>query len=133
MELEVVANDEQSDPSVVTLNTHVMEKLGLFRGDTIMLKNEENSLCYVAIVLCSNSSDLSEGEYIELNTIVRNNLMAEIGDKIMVSVEELKYGERLVVAPYLDTVGNLSNSEIEGEIKSYFLEAYRPVIKGWLT
>lgn len=122
--VEEAIND---DNSVVSLHPTTMEKLQLFRGDTVLLKGKKRKDT-VCIVLHDDTCD--EGK-IRLNKVVRNNLKVRLGDIVSVhQCPDVKYGKRIHVLPIDDTIEGLTGNLFETFLKPYFLEAYRPVRKG---
>lgn len=106
-----------------------MEKLQLFRGDTVLLKGKKRKDT-VCIVL---TDDTVEESKIRMNKVVRSNLRVRLGDLVSVhQCSEVKYGKRVHVLPIDDTIEGLSGNLFDLYLKPYFLEAYRPVRKGIL-
>jgi len=122
--VEEATND---DNSVVALHPATMEKLQLFRGDTVLLKGKKRRDT-VCIVLHDETVEESK---IRLNKVVRSNLRVRLGDIISVhQCTDVKYGKRVHVLPIDDTIEGLSGNLFDLYLKPYFLEAYRPVRKG---
>lgn len=122
--VEEATND---DNSVVALHPATMEKLQLFRGDTVLLKGKKRRDT-VCIVLHDETVEESK---IRLNKVVRSNLRVRLGDIISVhQCTDVKYGKRIHVLPIDDTIEGLSGNLFDLYLKPYFLEAYRPVRKG---
>jgi transitional endoplasmic reticulum ATPase len=104
-----------------------MDELGLFRGDTVLLKGKKRKET-VCIVL---SDDTVTNEKIRMNRVVRNNLRVRLGDVVSVSeCPDVKYGKRIHVLPIDDSIEGLTGNWFEVFLKPYFLEAYRPIHKG---
>lgn len=109
-----------------------MEKLTLFRGDTILVKGKKRR----ETVLILLSADEQEDHKIKLNKVARNNLRVRLGDVVSVhACHDIKYGTRIHVLPLDDTIEGISFGEGSGSLfdvylKPYFFEAYRPVKKG---
>merc|ERR1712123_214227 len=121
--VEDAVND---DNSVVALSLAKMDKLQLFRGDTVLLKGKKRKES-VCIVL---SDDTVSDEKIRMNRVVRNNLRLRLGDVVAIqSCPDVKYGKRIHVLPIDDSVEGLTGNWFEVYLKPYFLEAYRPVHK----
>jgi transitional endoplasmic reticulum ATPase len=122
--VEEATND---DNSVVALHPATMEKLQLFRGDTVLLKGKKRKDT-VCIVL---TDDTVEESKIRMNKVVRSNLRVRLGDLVSVhQCSDVKYGKRIHVLPIDDTIEGLSGNLFDLYLKPYFLEAYRPVRKG---
>ena len=124
----VVDEAASDDNSLVTMNLQHMEKLGIFRGDTALIKGKRNhsTVCIVT----DDKAGLPEGR-IRISKGTRRNLRVHLGDVVTVSrCTDIKYGNRIHVLPIDDTVKGLTGDLFETFLKPYFLEAYRPVKKG---
>ncbi|KAK2721092.1 hypothetical protein QYM36_003386 [Artemia franciscana] len=115
------------DNSVIGLSQAKMDELNLFKGDTVLVKGKKRkeTICIL----------LSDGEVpnekIRMNRVIRNNLRVRLGNVISVQAcPDVKYGKRIHVLPIDDTVEGLTGSLFDVYLKPYFLEAYRPVMKG---
>ncbi|RWW88782.1 hypothetical protein BHE74_00002326 [Ensete ventricosum] len=101
----IVDEATNDDNSVVSMNPETMEKLQLFRGDTILLKKRKDTIC---IALADDTCDEPK---IRMNKVVRSNLRVRLGDVVSVhQCQDVKF----LISFYA----------------AYFLEAYRPVRKG---
>ncbi|KAK2075843.1 AAA ATPase cdc48 [Prototheca wickerhamii] len=123
----IVDDAVNDDNSVVTLHPKTMETLELFRGDTVMLKGKKrkDTICIVL------ADDTCEEAKIRLNKVVRKNLRVRLGDVVSVhQCPDVKYGRRVHVLPFEDTVDGISGNLFDAFLKPYFVEAYRPVRKG---
>ena len=112
-----------------------METLQLFRGDTIIVRYAEfhrfgvptDNLCSgkkrrdtVLIVL--SSDDVEEGK-IQMNKVARNNLRVKLGDVAVVhQCPDIKYGKRVHILPFDDSIEGLSGNIFDVYLKPYFLE-----------
>jgi len=94
-----------------------------------------------------SSDDVEEGR-IQVNKVARNNLRVKLGDVVNVhQCLDIKYGKRVHVLPFDDSIEGLSGNIFDVYLKPYFLEgrqpaevrksmvahpslAYRPVRKG---
>jgi len=122
---DVVENND--DNSIVTLSEAKLEELGLFRGDTVLLRGKKRKET-VCIVLGDESCP---NEKVRMNRSIRKNLRIRLGDVVSIqSCEDAKYGKRIHVLPIDDTVEGLTGSLFDVYLKPYFTEAYRPVHKG---
>uniref|UniRef100_A0A1I7Y8P5 CDC48_N domain-containing protein n=1 Tax=Steinernema glaseri TaxID=37863 RepID=A0A1I7Y8P5_9BILA len=123
----IVDQSENDDNSTVAMSQAKLDELGLFRGDTVILKGKRRreTLCIaLADDTCSN-------ECICMNRVVRNNLGVRLGDVVSVtSAPDIPYGSRIQVLPVDDTVEGLTGNLFEVYLKPYFLESYRPIRKG---
>ncbi|XP_016178647.2 cell division cycle protein 48 homolog [Arachis ipaensis] len=101
--------------------------LQLFRGDTILIKGKKrrDTVC-IALV-----DDTCEEPKIRMNKVVRSNLRVRLGDVVSVhQCPDVKYGKRVHILPIDDTIEGVTGNLFDAFLKSYFLEAYRPVRKG---
>ncbi|PNH06125.1 Cell division control protein 48 A [Tetrabaena socialis] len=122
--VEEAVND---DNSVVALHPKTMEKLQLFRGDTVLLKGKKRKDT-VCIVL---SDDTVDENKIRMNKVVRKNLRVRLADVVSIhQCTDVKYGKRIHVLPIDDTIEGITGNLFDAYLKPYFLEAYRPVRKG---
>ncbi|KAG5126192.1 hypothetical protein JHK82_027027 [Glycine max] len=123
----VVDEAVNDDNSVVALHPNTMEKLQLFRGDTILLKGKKrkDTIC-IAL-----ADETCEEPKIRMNKVVRNNLRVRLGDVVSVhQCADVKYGKRVHILPVDDTIEGVTGNLFDAYLKPYFLEAYRPVRKG---
>ena len=82
----------------------------------------------VCIALANENTDDSK---IRANRVVRKNLRVKLGDVVSLhSAGEVKYGERIHVLPFEDSVQGISGSLFDTYLKPYFQDSYRPVKKG---
>ncbi|RKP12994.1 putative CDC48-microsomal protein of CDC48/PAS1/SEC18 family of ATPase [Piptocephalis cylindrospora] len=123
----MVDDATNDDNSVLSMSTSTMEKLQLFRGDTILVKGKKRRDT-VLIVLADDECDDNK---VRINKVVRRNLRVHLGDIISIHpCPDIQYGTRIHVLPIDDTVEGLTGSLFDLYLKPYFLEAYRPVRKG---
>lgn len=122
----IVDDATNDDNSVLALSPAKMEELQLFRGDTVLIKGRKRRDT-VCIVL---ADETCEDPKIKVNRVVRNNLRVRLGDIVSVhQCPDVKYGKRIHVLPFEDTIEGISGSLFDVALKPYFLEAYRPVRK----
>merc|ERR1719163_734534 len=115
------------DNSVVAMHNDRMTELGLFRGDTVLLKGKKGKET-VCIVL---QDETLEDQQIRMNKVVRKNLRVRLGDIVSVhACGDVPYGKRIHVLPMDDTIEGVTGNLFDVYLKPYFLEAYRPVKKG---
>ncbi|BGO96524.1 Valosin-containing protein [Rhodotorula toruloides ATCC 204091] len=123
----IVDESTSDDNSVAQLNPATMETLQLFRGDTIIVRGKKRK---DTVLIILSSEDVDEGK-IQLNKVARNNLRVKLGDLCTVhACHDIKYGKRIHVLPFDDSIEGLSGDIFNVFLKPYFLEAYRPVRKG---
>ncbi|CAO1618795.1 unnamed protein product [Sympodiomycopsis kandeliae] len=122
-----VEDATSDDNSVACLSPAKMEELGLFRGDTVLIRGKKRR----DTVLICLTDESTEDSKIRLNRVARNNLRVKLGDMITVhACHDIKYGKRIHVLPFDDSVEGLTGNLFDVYLKPYFLEAYRPVRKG---
>ncbi|KAI1720302.1 ATPase family associated with various cellular activities (AAA) domain-containing protein [Ditylenchus destructor] len=122
----VVEQSPKDDNSVVALSQAKMDELGLFRGDTAILKGKKRREV-VCIVL---SDDACPNDKILMNKVVRHNLRIRIGDIVSINAApSIAYGQRVHILPIDDTIEGLTGNLFEVFLKPYFMESYRPVHK----
>ncbi|KAJ2361677.1 AAA ATPase cdc48, partial [Coemansia sp. RSA 2611] len=115
------------DNSVAVISQNTLETLGLFRGDTILIKGKKRRDTVLIVI----PDEECEDNKIRLNRVARNNLRTRLGDIVSIHpLPDIKYGKRIHVLPIDDTVEGLTGDLFETYLKPYFLEAYRPVRKG---
>lgn len=123
----MVDDTNNDDNSVVCLSPATMEKLELFRGDTILIKGKKRRDT-VAVVLTENDCDDIK---IKMNKVIRKNLRVKLGDIVSIhQCQDIKYGTKIHVLPIDDTVEGVTGNLFDFYLKPYFLDAYRPVRKG---
>nr|KAJ0225154.1 hypothetical protein LSAT_V11C100025680 [Lactuca sativa] len=123
----VVDEAVNDDNSVVAMHPNTMEKLQLFRGDTILIKGKKRRDT-VCIALADETCDEPK---IRMNKVIRTNLRVRLGDVVSVhQCPDVKYGKRIHVLPLDDTIEGVTGDLFDAYLKPYFLEAYRPVRKG---
>ena len=99
-------------------------------GSPISLWQSESSLTHLlsgkkrrdTVLICLSSHDVEEGR-IQVNKVARNNLRVKLGDLVDVHpCLDIKYGKRVHVLPFDDSVEGLSGNMFELYIKPYFLD-----------
>ena len=96
-----------------------METLGLFRGDTIIVRGKKRK---DTVLICLSSDDVDEGK-IQMNKVARNNLRVKLGDVANIhACPEIKYGKRIHVLPFDDSIEGLTGNIFDVYLKPYFLE-----------
>jgi len=124
----IVEESTVEDNSLASITPAAAAALGLYRGDTILIKGKKNKST-VCVVMDDADEGVDEGR-IKINKVVRRNIRVHIGDQVTISqCKDIKYGSRIHVLPFADTVESLSGDLFETFLKPYFLEAYRPVKK----
>ena len=115
------------DNSVVAMHNDRMTELGLFRGDTVLLKGKRGKET-VCLVLADDTVDAGS---IRMNKCVRKNLRVRLSDLVTVNpCPDLPYGERVHVLPIDDTIEGVTGNLFDAYLEPYFKMAYRPIKKG---
>lgn len=124
---KLVVDDSSQDISTCALTTSKLEELGLFRGDTVLLRGKKRK---TTVLVCVSSEDCPEGK-IQLTRQARNNLKVKLGDVVTVSAcSDIQYGKRIHVLPFEEDIQGISGDLFEVFLKPFFAESYRPVSKG---
>lgn len=125
---KLIADESSNDDnSVVMLSQAKLDELQLFRGDTVLLKGKrrKDTICLVL------SDPSCPNEKIRTHRNIRKNLKVRLGDVVSIqAMPDVKYGKRIHVLPYDDTIEGLTGNIFEVFLKPYFSEAYRPLRKG---
>ena len=68
---------------------------------------------------------------IKMNKVVRSNLRVKLGDVVTITpCKDIKYGARIHVLPIEDTIEGMEGDLFATFLKPYFLNSFRPVMKG---
>merc|ERR1712100_569407 len=125
--VEDILKKNECENSAVYLNSKKVEELNLFRGDTVLIKGKKRKDT-VSIIM---TDDSCEDKKIRLNEVIRKNIGVKIGDIITIHpFSDLKFGKRIHVLPFEDTIVDVKKSLFEDFLKPYFLDSYRPIKKG---
>ena len=74
------------------------------------------------VLICLSSDDVEEGK-IQMNKVARNNLRVKLGDLVHVhQCLDIKYGKRVHILPFDDSIEGLSGNIFDVYLKPYFLE-----------
>jgi len=125
--VEEILKKNECENSAVYLSSKKVEELKLFRGDTVLIKGKKRKDT-VSIIM---TDDSCEDTKIRLNEVIRKNIGVKIGDIITVhAFSDLKFGKRIHVLPFEDTILNVKANLFDEFLKPYFLDSYRPIKKG---
>jgi len=125
--VEDTLEKNKNENSAIYLNSKKIEELKLFRGDTVLIKGKKRKDT-VSITMTDDSCDENK---IRLNDVIRKNIGVKIGDIITVhAFSDLKFGKRIHVVPFEDSILDLKKNLFEDFLKPYFLDSYRPIKKG---
>jgi hypothetical protein len=74
------------------------------------------------VLIVLSSDDVEEGK-IQMNKVARNNLRVKLGDVAIVhQCPDIKYGKRVHILPFDDSIEGLSGNIFDVYLKPYFLE-----------
>jgi len=123
----IVDDATNDDNSVMTINPKTMKELKLFKGDTILIKGKMRK---ETVLICLSDESVEENK-VRINKVARNNLRVRLGDIVAIHpCQDIKYGQRVHLLPIDDTVEGVTGNLFDVYLKPYFLEAYRPIMKG---
>jgi len=121
---DVVSQD--GDNSCILLSNEKMEELDLFRGDSVLVKGKRRK----ETVVIALGNDNTENGKCRMNKVIRKNLKVKLGDCVSIHpAGEVKYGKKIHVLPFADTVEGITGNLFDTYLKPYFAESYRPVKK----
>ncbi|GAY58086.1 hypothetical protein CUMW_184380 [Citrus unshiu] len=123
----IVEEALQDDNSVVGLHPLTMEKLDIFKYDTILIKGKRrrNTICTAV------DDDTCDASKIRMNKVVRSNLRLRLGDLVSVKIcNDVVNATKMHVLPLHDTIEGITGNLFDVYLKPYFLGHYRPVRKG---
>ncbi|CAF3660179.1 unnamed protein product [Adineta steineri] len=123
----IVDDAVNDDNSVVALSQSKLDELRLLRGVIVLLKGKKRreTFCIVRV------DDGCPNDRIRMNRVVKSNLRVRSGDVISIEgCQDIQYGRRIDVLPIDDTIQGITDNLFKVYLKSYFLEAYRPVREG---
>jgi transitional endoplasmic reticulum ATPase len=117
------------DNSVITISTGRMEELGLFRGDTVLLKGKKNRI--TACILMSSDELNGQDNTVRINKCIRKNLRVRLSDYVYLTPkDDIGAATKIRVLPLDDTIEGVGGNLYNVYIKPYFLDSFRPVSKG---
>jgi transitional endoplasmic reticulum ATPase len=123
----IVTDATSDDNSVISLSNNTMEALGLFRGDTVMVKGKKRKDTVLIVMI---DDELDDGSA-RINRVARHNLRVKHGDIITVHpCPDIKYAKRIACLPIADTIEGLTGNLFDVFLAPYFRDNYRPVRQG---
>ena len=115
--VEETLKKNECENSAVYLNSNKIDQLKLFRGDTILVKGKRKKDT-VSIIMTDDSCDENK---IRLNEVMRKNIGVKIGDIITIHpFSDLKFGKRIHVLPFEDSILNCTKNLFDDFLKPYF-------------
>jgi len=122
----IVDDNGNDDSSVIVICPAKLSELGLFQGDCVKVKGKRK---HETVCLVLQDDSCPDGK-VKMNRVIRANLRVRLGDVVVITSEDVPYGQRIHVLPIDDTVEGVSGNLFDLYLKPYFHEAYRPVTKG---
>jgi len=123
----IVDDALNDDNSTVTFHPDVMEEMDFFRGGHVKIRGKRHKMT-VAVSLPDDTCEVAK---VRMNKVMRKNLKVHLGDVVIIhNCEDCKYGKRIHVLPFEDTIEGVSGNLFDVYLKPYFMEAYRPVRAG---
>lgn len=127
---KLIVEESTSEDNTLAIVTPKTSQLNdIYRGESILIKGKKHKS--TVCIMMDDATDESDEGKIKINKVVRRNLRVKLGDVVTVQpCKDIKYGNRIHVLPFDDTVKNLTGDLFDLFLKPYFVEAYRPVKKG---
>lgn len=123
----IVDDTVDDDNSVVHVSPAKLDELGLFRGDTVLIKGKKGK---DTICICLSHEGTDDAN-IRMNKVIRKNLRVRLGDVVTITQkEDVPYCKKVNILPIDDTVEGISGNLFNTYLKPYFVESYRPLKKG---
>jgi transitional endoplasmic reticulum ATPase len=123
----IVDDALNDDNSTVTFHPDVMEEMDFFRGGHVKIRGKRQKMT----VAVSLPDEECEAAKVRMNKVMRKNLKVHLGDVVIIhNCEDCKYGKRIHVLPFEDSIEGVTGNLFDTYLKPYFMEAYRPVRKG---
>ena len=122
-----VDDSTSDDHSTVGMSDKKMEELGIFAGDTVMLKAKKKK----STVAIAQSDDTVGENRMKMTKVARGNLRLRLGDVVTVSsLPDVKTAVSIEVVPYKESIDGLSGDLLDVFVKPYFEGKFRPVKLG---
>merc|ERR1712216_480828 len=116
----IVDDALNDDNSTVTFHPDVMEEMDFFRGGHVKIRGKRQKLT----VAVSLPDDTCEVPKVRMNKVMRKNLKVHLGDVVIVhNCEDCKYGKRIHVLPFEDSIEGVTGNLFDTYLKPYFMEA----------
>lgn len=123
----VVDDSVADDLSVVTISSGKMEELGLFPGDTVLLRGKRRK---DTLAIVHADDEVAENK-ICMTKVLRSNLRLRLGDSAFISpYNGAKFAKSVTVLPFRDTIEGMSGDLFEVFIKPYFAGKSVPIKVG---
>lgn len=120
----LVDDSLHDDHSTVAISPAKMEELGLFGGDTVLLKGKKRKNTVAVVNADDNVSDTK----IRMTKVIRSNLRLRLGDSVTIqAMNDIKFAKSVTVLPFQDSVEGLNGDLFDVFVKPYFLDKFRPL------
>jgi len=120
----LVDDSLHDDHSTVAISPAKMEQLGLFGGDTVLLKGKKRKNTVAVVNADDNVSDTK----IRMTKVIRSNLRLRLGDSVTIqAMNDIKFAKSVTVLPFQDSVEGLKGDLFDVFVKPYFLDKFRPL------
>lgn len=143
-------SEEDSGHSVVGMTENAMTSLGVFDGDTVLIKGKrgKKTVATVAMVSDSDAASLSSsttasgsvldgGFTVGMTPDAMKNAGVRAGDAVKVTpAPDIKFGKNVLILPLADSMDSVSAEDAEGcdlfesYIRPYFEGKFRTVYRG---
>lgn len=125
--LVVEDSADNGDNSIVWIASSTMEAMGIFRGDNVLLKGNNNHESVASVL----PAEVLEGR-IRMSKILRTNLRVCQGDVVTVHLcqRDIKFGARVHIEPIEGNVEGLTEDVCKVYLRDYLGLSYRPVHRG---
>ena len=143
-------SEEDSGHSVVGMTESAMTSLGVFDGDTVLIKGKrgKKTVATVAMVSASDAASLSSsttasgsildgGFTVGMTPDAMKNAGVRAGDAVKVTpAPDIKFGKNVLILPLADSINSVSAEDVEGcdlfesYIRPYFEGKFRTVYRG---
>mmetsp|Transcript_9840 Transcript_9840/g.12462 ORF Transcript_9840/g.12462 Transcript_9840/m.12462 type:complete len:927 (+) Transcript_9840:183-2963(+) len=146
MQVYLYSDKENSGHSVVGMTESAMLQIGVFDGDTVLIKGKrgKKTVATVAMVSDSDLSSLSStGKSVldgcltvGMTVDAMKNAGVRAGDAVKVTqAPEVKFGKNVLILPYLDSMDSVSGDMedcdlFEHYIRPYFEGKFRTLYRG---
>src|SRR3989344_3885655 len=104
----VEALQDDAYKGVARIDTEIMRKLGINRGDVILIKGERET---VAIVDRAYPADIGE-QIIRIDGIIRRNAKTGIGEPVTIQKAEVKEAKKITIAPAQQEISVQGSPEV---------------------
>ena len=119
-----VDNYDEDDVSTVCVAPDVLTELDIMNGDYALIRGRFRK---DTVVVVTSDDDAAPGT-VQMSRICRQNVRVKPSDYVsMRAVPDIAYGHRVHVLPIDDSIEGITGNLYEVFLKSYFLDAYRPL------